>query len=1091
VSSLRHKGFCQINPRLEEADLRGAVSEIEDLEALGHLKRPPALLVDGLLGNEGSSKIMKVGWPDKCPKCVEDSQNLLGCNAFLTEMFDSVAFMLDELGLSCTSRSEGILHETGVPDEEEAVPDMKENDALPWLALLQRHRIMLILNLSAIAGTLELHPFDADAEAHELATPPGSLTFVRVDAMTHKHFSHSKTYLLSCYLLEEPRTQSRTQTFVRQMNAIPCAKALEDWIDKRMQDLKEEEADTGILHKKLSLEWIHAMNKTYHVTQRIAVRGLDTRFASTWDPVAYYRMMHPGPDLCTEIPLMRWNNDEWYDPDPESWKRNKTFTKHMSYVEGTQLFDCRFFSLSPAEAGGMDPHQRFVLESGYCALAKAGYKKGKMMNANGGVYIGTTQSSWGAVASAVSATGAATSITSNRFSFCLGLKGPSLSIDTEGSSGLSAVHAGSDGCHNVGRGVPNPFSLSGGLYIDLSPMWRPQYHAAGLLSMQGRCFSFDQSAEGYVIGEGCGMVCLKRAEEIIDDQRIFIDNEPLYGMIAGSKGNVNGRTSGFNAPSGVAQQELYGHCLEAAALRGCDIEVVEANGEGWGMADVVELASLSRSFRSEASFAPLAITASKTTLGHPQYAGGMAAFIKLLFGNSFGTVAPCVHLQQLNPLAEPDSEMTIMSECYENDGNDSIFSGVGARGFGGSNVFVITYGAVDEERNPDLQAEVLEWYKQKDQPVYWPGGGGELDSSMTPMRNYFVTGTFSKWKPQLLEDEGDGSYGLTIVLGENLWEDFHILLDGDRTKRLHPYEMRGVKGSSVDGPDDVSGMYWRIDGEAEGSEMGQKYRIHFTTKGKYRGVTWERLDEEALYPAGVQKGSYSIVGDWSCWTKETMTEEGGKWIYEVKLLQKGGQFQILRDGDWHQVICPAEPKAEASVPGSRPEVATETRGYNWSFPGKPGETWRIEFKRDGQESTVTWQLSKTEKLTDDEAKLGRRAQFTVLGSWTDFLDHNLMTWEGQPVAKPATYSAFVKLGANGRESFNICEEGDWERMLSPEAEAGVWIIGEEEGSASPGDIYKISVNVVKGIVMKVDFGRAGGADLELAVKEGRILKAAA
>ncbi|CAE8658061.1 unnamed protein product, partial [Polarella glacialis] len=122
----------------------------------------------------------------------------------------------------------------------------------------------------------------------------------------------------------------------------------------------------------------------------------------------------------------------------------KSFLRHGSFVDGAELFDNKFFGLSAMEASGMDPHQRVVLEVGYEALRKAGYVKGKLMNSLGGVYLGSSMTIFGQVSTVSGATGGAASINSNRFSFCLGLKGPSMTCDTDGSSSLTAVHLGAE-----------------------------------------------------------------------------------------------------------------------------------------------------------------------------------------------------------------------------------------------------------------------------------------------------------------------------------------------------------------------------------------------------------------------------------------------------------------------------------------------------------------------------------------------------------------------------------------------------------------------------------------------------------------------
>merc|ERR1719336_3146097 len=149
-----------------------------------------------------------------------------------------------------------------------------------------------------------------------------------------------------------------------------------------MKELKEKEYEYSE-PAQLPASWITAMNHNFHCVQRVAVRGVAGRYCSTYHLPCWFRAQPQGVDFVSEVPLQRWAWHEYYDQDPDCWRWQKCFLKHGSFMEGADLFDCRFFGLSPSEAGGMDPHQREVLEVGYDALATAGYKKGKLMNSLG------------------------------------------------------------------------------------------------------------------------------------------------------------------------------------------------------------------------------------------------------------------------------------------------------------------------------------------------------------------------------------------------------------------------------------------------------------------------------------------------------------------------------------------------------------------------------------------------------------------------------------------------------------------------------------------------------------------------------------
>eukprot|EP00443_Scrippsiella_acuminata_P099161 CAMPEP_0115757882 /NCGR_PEP_ID=MMETSP0272-20121206/98651_1 /TAXON_ID=71861 /ORGANISM="Scrippsiella trochoidea, Strain CCMP3099" /LENGTH=287 /DNA_ID=CAMNT_0003203407 /DNA_START=182 /DNA_END=1042 /DNA_ORIENTATION=+ len=286
------------------------------------------------------------------------------------------------------------------------------------------------------------------------------MIFLRADLMSHKHFAHSSSYILSCFLLSAQPMGSKEERAQSSISA-PWTQELEAWTIQRLQELKEEEAASG-LQAHLPEGWRSAMDH--------------------WSLAPWHTGQVAGSDLVTSIPLMRWDHAMYHDPDPESWRSMKSCLNHSSFCDGLELFDCRFFNLSPMESKGMDPHQRQVLEVGYEACHRAGYKKGKLMNAVAGVYLGSSSTIFGMVAEVGGATGGAASINSNRFSFCLGMKGPSMTIDTDASSSLTAVHLGAEAVIQKGRGVLNVFSLSGGVYFTLGHVWWPQMQAAGLLS---------------------------------------------------------------------------------------------------------------------------------------------------------------------------------------------------------------------------------------------------------------------------------------------------------------------------------------------------------------------------------------------------------------------------------------------------------------------------------------------------------------------------------------------------------------------------------------------------------------------------------
>mmetsp|Transcript_46466 Transcript_46466/g.75517 ORF Transcript_46466/g.75517 Transcript_46466/m.75517 type:complete len:243 (+) Transcript_46466:2-730(+) len=235
-------------------------------------------------------------------------------------------------------------------------------------------------------------------------------------------------------------------------------------------------------------------------------------------------------------------------------------------------------------------------------------------------------------------------------------------------------------------------------------------------------------------------------------------------------------------------------------------------------------------------------------------------------------MTPNCHLHQLNPHMDFGGKGNLITDCLEYR-MLSMYVGVTARGFGGTNVHVVSYGQIDASREPTVPEEKKSYFN------FWPGGGGELQDEQQPSRGYFIAGTFSRWEMTKMEREGDDTYGFTVVLGENRWEEFQILLDGDSQRRLHPGFPEAPKGSIVQGPDaQVEGLNWRIEGRGavvEASDEvvlgnlektnqalrswspdaqsepglfgagipGDRYRVLLRIAGKYRTVMWEKLNQ--------------------------------------------------------------------------------------------------------------------------------------------------------------------------------------------------------------------------------------------------------
>lgn len=1128
------KGFCTIDPRLDDDLLRQGREEIGEADARGILKQPPAMVHDGLLGEEGSSMILDLfqeGLSDSKPR---EFRNLLALDESMSELVNVLQLSIGQLGFGSLSKTHGLLHETGLAPEH--APDPSEHEASYWLGTLAQKKIMILLCLGPVRGTLELQPYDEEAEASEVPTIPGSFIILRADAMWHRHCAHSKAHILSCFLVGHEGRKTGSNW------VPPCAKSLEQWTVERMRYLKESQAKS---QEKLDLPagWITAMNHMFHTAQRVAVRSMAARYAGSWQVENWYLSQPSGPDLVIEVPLSRWDVDQYFDPEETHWRQGKTMARHGSFVDGTEYFDNKFFGLSPMEAKGMDPHQRVVLEVGYEACHHAGYSKGKLMNKIGGVYLGSSSTVFGMVSEVSGATGGAASINSNRFSFCLGLKGPSMTCDTDGSSSLTAVHLGGEAVLTKGHGVSNEFSLAGGVAFQLGPVYLPQMQAAGLLGGLGRCFTWDVSAQGYTLGDGCGFIVQKRMADWVDGKQVLIEGEPLVASICGSSCATIGLGAAMNAPHGPSEQELVAQTLKTAMLDPLNIDAVECNGQGSLLRDAVEADSLLRVLRNDFIEAPLPLTAIKSRMGYATECDGIASLHRLLLSGMCGVLAPNNHLQQLNPHLNFDNKAALLTEPLET-AMASSYMGVQSHGFGGTQVHVIAYGLLDPSRSapPPVPEERLK------QPFFnfWPGGGGELEEEQQPSRGYFIAGTWTKWRAIKMENEGGDNFGYTMTLGENRWEEFQIYLDGDDRRRLHPEKPRASKGVPVHGPDaKARGLNWRIEGrgqwldvptdalagvslgnaektqkaiqaisssfngETQSADLklmefgsgdvgmpGDKYRIRLRIAGRYRTVLWEKLQVEDDTPLEAPEGDYFVVGSWNNWMADQMSLRNETWSIEVELPCQGGEFQILRNEDWTQMIAPKGRLAPAREVGQGPDHCSQFRGCSWSLNGQPGDVFRITFTRamikqpNGKledEKRVSWEKVREASKSGAGAELALKSSvFAVIGSWSGFGKVHRMN--SKSVDGETVYTFFVEVGREGYESFQLVQNADLSRIIHPDRPVTipgsasrvlvssidqvrqdlVWALGIEKAN-STGDVYKVEVVVRGDVVMSVSW----------------------
>jgi polyketide synthase PksN len=426
---------------------------------------------------------------------------------------------------------------------------------------------------------------------------------------------------------------------------------------------------------------------------RIAVVGMSGRYPQAHDLDQFWQNLVQGKNSVTEIPPARWDVNQYYDPDPK--KDGKIYCKWMGVLDDIDCFDPLFFRVSPAEAENMDPQHRLFLQEGYRAFEHAGYSGKALSNTKCGVYVGNIGTEYAdLVSTSVDITGNNPAIGAARIAYFLNLKGPAISIDTACSASLVAIHLACQGLLNH----ETDMALAGGVSVWLRPETYMGMCKAGMLSPEGRCKTFDNSADGFVPGEGVGAVVLKRLE---DAER---DNDVIYGVIAGSAINQDGKTNGITAPSVNSQIELERDLYARCGIDPATIGYVEAHGTGTRLGDPIELEALATVFKEKTDRKRFcALGSVKSNIGHTSGAAGVASLHKVLLGMRHRTLVPTLHVAKENALFDFDDSPFYVSKqarAWDAAGGAPRRATVSSFGFSGTNAHLVVEEYVPRARTP-------------------------------------------------------------------------------------------------------------------------------------------------------------------------------------------------------------------------------------------------------------------------------------------------------------------------------------------------------------------------------------------------------
>nr|WP_314464369.1 SDR family NAD(P)-dependent oxidoreductase [uncultured Clostridium sp.] len=474
-------------------------------------------------------------------------------------------------------------------------------------------------------------------------------------------------------------TQHIYQTHKKELLLLSKSHGTEDEMHKPEQSL-DPPPDTS--EKVLDLQI-----KKENEKEQIAIIGMSGRFPQAKDTSELWEKLEAGKDLTKEAD--RWDLGNYY-------QENQEYCNQGGFLDEMDKFDPLFFRISGIEAACMDPQQRIFLEESYRALEDAGYAGTCIEGKNCGIYSGycggdykevmeheqPPQAFWGNEDSILPA----------RVAYHLNLKGPAISIDTACSSSLVAVHLA---CQSL-KNKETDMALAGGIFIQSTPRFYLLADKAGMLSHKGHCYAFDERADGFVPGEGVGVLVLKRLQDAVRE------GDHIYGIIKGSGINQDGATNGITAPSGQAQEHLLSQIYNQFAINPAEIQMMEAHGTGTKLGDPIEYQALSKAFRNyteKNTFCALGTV--KMNLGHTIAAAGVVSIIKILLSMKNKKIPPAIHYLKGNSnisFINTPFYINTKLKAWETEADAKRCAAVSSFGFSGTNAHLVIEEALENKR---------------------------------------------------------------------------------------------------------------------------------------------------------------------------------------------------------------------------------------------------------------------------------------------------------------------------------------------------------------------------------------------------------
>ena len=482
------------------------------------------------------------------------------------------------------------------------------------------------------------------------------------------------------------------------VEAVRLTADLEDWLDCKLSPtlaydypniaslaayLQTQKSEVGSLKSE---QFLNKNNSEIRRSQKIAIVGMACRFPGASNCEAFWQLLAQGKEAIGQ----------------DLTRHNLSYA--AGYIKDYDQFDPQFFDISEREAINTDPQQRLLLEVTYEALENANLPLDNLSGSSTGVFIGISSSDYAHLqvkknqgVNIYTGTGNAFAIAANRISYCFNLIGPSLSVDTACSSSLVALHLAVNSLKNG----ECEYAIAGGVNLILSGDLTETFAKAGMMANDSKCKTFDAKADGYVRGEGCGVVILKPLEQAI------ASGDKILAVIHGSAINQDGKSNGLTAPSGKAQQRVIQSAWHNAGVKETEISYLEAHGTGTALGDPIEVNSLAELLPSPdkdtistpgekteprtANGEVLYIGSAKTNIGHLEAAAGIAGLIKTVLALNHQVIPPTLNFEKLNPYINLEqSRLQIAADFIPWPISvHPRYAGISSFGFGGTNAHVV------------------------------------------------------------------------------------------------------------------------------------------------------------------------------------------------------------------------------------------------------------------------------------------------------------------------------------------------------------------------------------------------------------------